>query len=188
MFQKPGPSARELLGVIAFYSMGADENNFNWLFLIVPDAASVFDNFCILSRIETMGSSRSWHRSEIFYAPGIRCLLPVDGLWFSRRRGRRRSMDRVGGRESRTYTSSLHNHQSRRERRLGFLRRTSGSPPYKPQQSILGPKIEALQDNRLCKSLCLFGVSLLFSVVGNFLGARANMRSHPQTRGAVGGS
>ena len=49
---------------------------------------------------------------------------------------------------------------------MRFLRRTRGSPPDNPQQSILGPKIEALQDNHPGKPLCLFGVSLLFPMVG----------------------
>ena len=49
MFQELGPNARGLLGVIAFFPQGVDENNLEWLFPTLSDSANAFDNFCALS-------------------------------------------------------------------------------------------------------------------------------------------
>ena len=49
MFKSLGPNARDLLGVIAFFPQGINEDNLDWLFPTTPNIATILDKLCILS-------------------------------------------------------------------------------------------------------------------------------------------
>ena len=49
LFQELGPDARALLEVVAFFPQGVNENDLEWLFPTIPDGENILDQFCILS-------------------------------------------------------------------------------------------------------------------------------------------
>ena len=181
-FQELGPNARDLLGVIAFFPQGLDENNVDWLFPIAIGKGNLFDKFCVLSLT---------YRNEGFItmlAPIRDYLSPKDpmsapllcstkDLYLTRL-----SVDVEPGRPGFEEAKWITSEDANVEHLLDvFTTRNATSDGvwdacadfvkhlywHKPRLVMLGPKIEALPDNHPSKLDCLFELSRLFQMVGN---------------------
>ena len=182
MFRELGPDARDLLGVVAFFPQGVDENNIDWLFPTIAGRKNIFDKFCVLSLA---------YRSDGFItmlAPIRDHLSPKDpasapllcstrDCYFNRL-----SVDILPGylgfEEARWITSEDVNVEHLLDV-FTTVDVTSGGVWgacghfmehlywYKPRLVMLGPKIEALVDDHPSKLECLFKLSSLFQTVGN---------------------
>jgi len=182
MFQELGPNARELLGVVAFFPQGVDENNLDWLFSTIPNRTAVFDKFCILSLT---------HRSNGFItmlAPLRDYLSPKDprsssllcttkDCYFTRM-SVDINPDEPNFRESRWITSEDVNV----EHLLDVFTTVDPNSDdiwdacarfmnhlywHKCRLVVLKPKIEGLPDGHRSKPDCLYELSGLFDLVGN---------------------
>ena len=183
MFQELGPDARDVLGVVAFFPRGVDENNVDWLFPTISGRKNMFDKFCVLSLA---------YRSDGFItmlAPIRDHLSPKDPMFVpllcstKNRYFSRLSVDvrpgRPGSEEARWITSEDVNVEHLLDV-FTAIDATSGSVWgacinfmkhlfwYKPRLVVLGQKIEALSDDHPSKLGCLFQLIQLFQKVGNF--------------------
>ena len=182
MFVGLGPSARELLRVIAFFPQGVNEDNLDWLFPSIPDAAAILDKFCMLSLT---------YRSDGFttmLVPLRDYLCPKDPLsspllctaresYFSRLSAKHDSFA-PGTKETEWIVSE----DANVEHLLNVL--TSIDPSsdgvwkacahfmdllcwHKPRQTTLGTKIKKLPDDHELKPDCLLELAMLSNSVGN---------------------
>ena len=181
-FRGLGPDARDLLGVIAFFPQGVNENSLDRLFPTIPDRANVFDKFCALSLT---------HRSNGF----ITMLTPLRDYLSPKDQAsspllcttkdsyfRRLSVDvypdKPGYEEARWIVSEDVNV----EHLLDVFTSIDGNLTdvwvaccnfmehlfwHKPRLVVLGPRIEGLPDDHPSKPQCLFALSELFYTVGN---------------------
>ena len=181
-FLKLGPSARDLLGVIAFFPQGINENHLDWLFPTFPDIEHTLDKFCVLSLTHrtndyiTMLAPIRDHLSP--RNPGSSPLLcAVKDCYFSRL-STRTYPGEPGFEESRWITSEDVNV----EHLLNIFTSIDANADgvwgacgdfmfhlcgHKPRKTVLGPKVEGLSDNHSSKPECLFQSSQLLERVGN---------------------
>ena len=181
-FSSLGPEARDLLGVVAFFPQGIDENNLDWLFPTISNRRDIFDKFCVLSLtyrgngfVNMLAPIRDYLRPR---DPRLSPLLCATRDHYFRRLSVGVDPDKPGFEEARWIVSEDVNIEHL------FDVFTSIDPDrdvtwdvccdfiehlywFKPRQIILRPKIEALPDDRQYKSTCLFKLSGLFKVVGN---------------------
>jgi len=182
LFQELGPDARELLGVIAFFPQGVDEENIDWLFPMISDGPNIFDKFCVLSLT---------YRSNGFVtmlAPLRDHLRPKDPMsslflgtakegYFSRLSARIHP-DKPGFEESQwiisedlnvehlldIFTSVDAESGNVWDASANFMNHLGW---HKPRLVMLGPKIEALPNDHPSKAQYLQDLAWLFKSVGN---------------------
>ena len=181
-FCKLGPDARDLLGVIAFFPQGTNENNLDWLFPTISNGKGVFDKFCALSLT---------YRSNGFVtmlAPLRDHLCPKDPIsspllqktkecYFTR-------MSALVGPSDPNFNEArwIISEDMNVEHLLDVFTLIDPNSLavwdacgyfvghvywHKPRLVVLGPKIEGLPDDHPSKAECLFRLSCLFQVVGN---------------------
>ena len=181
-FRKLGPNARDLIGVIAFFPQGVDENNLDWLFPTIPDRKDIFDKFCVLSLT---------HRNNSF----ITMLAPIrdyiclhdskpssllcatKGRYFTRL-----SVDVYPGKPGFEEARWIVSEDLNVEHLLNFFISTDANSSdawsacihfmdhlywHKPRRTVLMPEIEGLPDDHLSKPGCLISLSRLFDQAGN---------------------
>ena len=183
LFGQLGPDARGLLGVVAFFPQGIDENNLDWLFPTTPNRTAIFDMFRVLSIT---------HRNDGFttmLAPLRDFLRPEDPmsspllLATKDRYFARMSIEfNINGpafRGSRWIVSEDLN----TEHLLNFFASVDETADevwdacanflqhlrwHKPRRTILRQRIEALPDDHRYKNKCLFELAKLFGSFGNY--------------------
>ena len=181
-FRSLDPHARDLLGVVAFFPRGIDENNLDWLFPTISNPQLLFDTFCKLSLT---------YRNNGFVtmlAPIREYFVPQDPLaspllcatrnhYFSRL-SVEIYPDRPGFGEARWVMSE----DANVEHLLDVFTSTDPNPGdvwdacyyfmkhlswHKPQHTALRLEIEALPDDHPSKSKCLLELSRLLREVGS---------------------
>jgi len=183
MFQELGPDARDLLGVVAFFPQGVDENNIDWLFPTIAGRENIIDKFCVLSLAYrsdgfiTMLAPIRDHLSPRDPASSPLLCLTKD-RYFSRL-SVRIEHGKPGFEEARWITSEDVNVEhlldvfTTIDAASGGVWVACGNFMehlycHKPRLVMLGPKIEALADDHPSKLECLIQLSRLFQVVGNY--------------------
>jgi len=182
MFQELGPDARELLGVVAFFPQGVDEDNFDWLFPTLPDRTSAFDTFCNLSLTYPSGRYVTMLAPlRDYFSPkdprSSRLLCATKDHYFSRL-SVHVDPNEPGFEEARWIVSEDVNV----EHLLDVFTSTDADSDdvwkacanfilhlhwHKPRPVVLGLKIKGLPDDHPFKPDYLHALSGLFALVGN---------------------
>ena len=177
------PDARDLLGVVAFFPQGVDEDNLGWLFPAIPDRTNIFDKFCTLSltnRINGFVTMLAPLRDHLYPKDPKSCspLCAAKECYF-RRLSVDPDPDKPGFERTRWITSEDVNV----EHLLDIF--TSIDPNsasvwdicahfmdhlyrHKPRLVVLGPGIEGLPDDHPSKPRCLLAFSRLLGSVTKF--------------------
>ena len=182
MFRELGPDARGVLGAVAFFPQGVDENNLDWLFPTIPNGANLLDKFCILSLTyrsngfvmmlaplrdhlspeDPKASRLLCMAKELYFARVSVCLNPNkpefgESRWIV-------SEDVNVEHLLDVFSSSDTNSDDVWKACASFMRHLYW---HKIRPTVLRPRIEGLPDNHPSKPDCLFELSQLFDSVGN---------------------
>ena len=184
MFQELGPDARELLGVIAFFPQGVDEDNLGWLFPTISNGIDILGGFCALSLtyrrngfVTMLAPLRDFLSLEEPKSSPLICAAKE--RYFARMSVKLVPHDPGFG-EMRWITSEDVNV----EHLLNVFTTIDADMDqvwracayflehlywHKTRTTLLGPKIEKLPDDHDWKPICLFDLARLFYSVGNFV-------------------
>ena len=180
LFRELGTDARALLGIVAFFPQGIDENNLEWLFPTISNRTSVFDSFCILSLTHrTNGFITMLAPLRDYLSPGNPKTSPL--LCASKERYFTRMSARVYPSKSNfgesrwitsedvnvehlldVFTTIDANSDSVWVACINFMELLNW---HKRRLTILKPKIEGLPDGHPSKPGCSFQLSRLFKSV-----------------------
>jgi tetratricopeptide (TPR) repeat protein len=182
-FQELGPDARNILGIIAFFPQGVDENNLDWLFPTIANRAHIFDTFCILSLT---------YRSNgyvVMLAPLRDHLCPKDLMSSPLLRTirehyfRRLSIEIYPGKPGYDEAEWITSEDVNVEHLLNIFTSIDANSDevwnachhfmehlawHKRRLVVLGPKIKGLPDDHPSKPQCLSQLALLFNEVGKY--------------------
>ena len=182
MFQELGPDARGLLGVIAFFPQGVDEEKIDWLFPTISDGPNMFDKFCVLSLtyrsngfVTMLAPLRDYLRPE---DPASSPLLATTKKCYFARFLPNIHPNDPSFAESQWITSEDLNVEHLLDVFTSIDTDSKGVWDacakfmnhlywHKPRLVVLGPKIEALPDDHPSKAQCLWSLSWLPHSVGN---------------------
>lgn len=184
MFKELGPDAQGVLGAVAFFPQGINEDNLGWLFPTISDGGDIFNKLCNLSLT---------YRSNGFVtmlAPLRDHLCPKDPrlsplLSMAKECYFNKLLVKVhpGGPGSRfRETQWIVSEDVNVEHLLDVFTSVDGNSDivwdacagfmehlllHKPRSTLLSPKIEGLPDGHHSKPVCLFWLSQLFRFCGN---------------------
>ena len=184
MFKNLGPDARDLLGVIAFFPQGIDENNLDWLFPTISNRRIIFDKFRVLSLTyrsngfitmlvplrdylcpkDPMSSPLLRATKESYFtrmATEVDPSTPLFGetRWIVSEDANIEHLINV-------LTSADDNSDDGWRTCINFLKHLYW---HKPRKTVLGPKIEALPDDHRSKAECLLWLGMTLGLTGNLV-------------------
>ena len=186
-FCKLGPDARDLLGVIAFFPQGVNEDDLDRLFPTIPDRRNIFDKFCLLSLTSRsngfttmLAPIRNYLRPQ---DPKSSPLLCATKDHYFRRLSVEVDPSAPGFGEARWIVLEDVNAEHLLD---VFMSIDPDSRQvwdvsghffehlywHKPRPTVLKEKVEGLSDDHSSKPQCLFELARLLEMIGNIAGRK----------------
>ena len=181
-FRSLGPNARDLLGAVAFFPQGINEQSIDWLFPAIDDGKNTFDKLCILSLtyrsngfIMMLAPIQDYLRPQDPRSSPLLCT--IRDRYFTRM-----SVDVYPGKPGYKEAQWILSEDVNVEHLLNVFASIdpTGANIWdacfhfiehlvwrKPRRTILGPRIEALPYDHPWKPKCLSRLSWLFQQIGN---------------------